>query len=353
VSQPLAPAVNEARPTIVITSIFQPDVPMLEIARGAANAGYDLVVIGDVNTPRDFNLPHGEYYDLERQKDTGLHFAEVCPTSHYARKNIGYLLALRAGAPLIIETDDDNIPQPEFWRARRPETEAPLLKEAGWVNVYRYFTDALIWPRGLPLDAIKGAPPSLVASSETIACPIQQGLADGDPDVDAIYRLTLPLPQTFRRDVKVALGAGSWCPFNSQNTAWWPQAYPLLYLPAHCSFRVTDIWRSFVAQRIAWANEWNVLFHGPDVTQQRNPHNLLRDFEQEIPCYLQNRLICETLAKLELKSGVAHTIENLRTCYTALIRGGWLPGDELDLLETWIEDLRAIGQPAAMVARPA
>ena len=93
--------------------------------------------------------------------------------------------------------------------------------------------------------------------AQTVACPIQQGLADGNPDVDAIFRLVLPLPMNFGRKPPIALCRGAWCPFNSQNTSWWPAAYPLLYLPAYCSFRMTDIWRSFVAQRICWENGWS------------------------------------------------------------------------------------------------
>lgn len=88
-------------------------------------------------------------------------------------------------------------------------------------------------------------------SNLTVECPIQQGLADNNPDVDAIYRLILPFPTIFRKGRKVALGNNSWSPFNSQNTTWWKKAFPLLYLPSYCSFRMTDIWRSFVAQRIA------------------------------------------------------------------------------------------------------
>jgi len=329
-----------ASPAIVVTSIFPPSPALREIAKGAAVAGYKLIVVGDANSPPNFDLQPCDYHDLARQEKSGLRFAELCPTRHYARKNIGYLLAARAGAPLILETDDDNFPHPEFWRARQMQSSAAVLRFAGWVNVYRYFTDANIWPRGLPLDAIHRPPPNLSSSSEEVACPIQQGLADGNPDVDAIYRITLPLPQKFRRNMSIALGSGSWCPFNSQNTAWWPQAYPLLYLPAHCSFRVTDIWRSFVAQRIAWVNDWHILFHGPDVTQERNPHNLLRDFADEIPGYLQNRAICEALAQLELPRGSTHVADNLRACYQALVIGGWLPDAELELLEAWLEDLR-------------
>jgi len=336
------PVARGGRPTIVVTSIFNPSLALLEIARGAATVGYELIIIGDLNSPPNFSLQSSDYYDLDRQKNTDLRFAQICPTRHYARKNIGYLLALRAGAPLILETDDDNFPHPQFWNTRRLESTGPVLRSAGWVNVYTYFTDATIWPRGLPLDTIHEALPSLSLSTETVECPVQQGLADGNPDVDAIYRMSHPLPQTFRRDVSVALGSGSWCPFNSQNTAWWPQAYPLLYLPAYCSFRVTDIWRSFVAQRIAWANDWHILFHGPDVTQERNPHNLMRDFEDEIPGYLQNRAICEALAQLELKSGAAHIADNLRSCYIALVKRGWLADNELELLEAWLEDLQSV-----------
>ena len=119
--------------------------------------------------------------------------------------------------------------------------------------------------------------------------PIQQGLANQNPDVDAIYRLVLPLPLDFVEAAPVALGKGAWCPFNSQNTTWWSEAFPLLYLPFHCSFRMTDIWRSFVAQRIAWENGWSILFHNATVFQERNEHSLIRDFEEEIPGYLNNR----------------------------------------------------------------
>src|SRR5262249_31382202 len=154
-------------------------------------------------------------------------------------------------APFIIETDDDNWPLPGFWHTRNNDISVKCLDEAGWTNVYRYFTDAMIWPRGLPLTCIQRpvADINSLVDLQTM-CPIQQGLVESNPDVDAIYRLVLPLPQTFRRSVQLALGAGSWCPFNSQNTTWWPQAYPLLYLPSHCSFRMMDIWRSFIAQRI-------------------------------------------------------------------------------------------------------
>ena len=155
--------------------------------------------------------------------------------------------------------------------------------------------------------------------------------------MDAIYRLVMPLPQTFRDDRRVALTEGSWCPFNSQNTTWWREAFGLLYLPAYCSFRMTDIWRSFIAQRIAWVNGWGVLYHEPNMWQERNEHNLMRDFEDEVPGYLNNSKICEELEGLGLESGVDKIGVNLRVCYEKLVEMGLVDARELDLLEVWNE----------------
>ena len=325
---------------LVVTSISGPNASLKALAQGAREREVHFVVVGDTKSPPQFELEGCDFYNIARQKEAGFSFAKLCPTRSYARKNIGYLLAIRGGARLILETDDDNIPRPEFWSERHLTIEAPLLAGAGWVNVYRYFTDVDIWPRGLPLDAVQQALPEFDSlPTSATDCPIQQGLADGDPDVDAIYRLLLPLPQDFRHDRRIVLGACSWCPFNSQNTTWWPQAYPLLYLPAHCSFRMTDIWRSFVAQKIAWANGWNILFHEPTVWQERNDHNLMRDFADEVPGYLHNRAMGAALDQLDIKSGIEHLGRNMRLCYETLIASGWVGEQELPLLEAWLADL--------------
>ncbi|MBA3571868.1 MAG: DUF288 domain-containing protein [Pyrinomonadaceae bacterium] len=336
---------------VVVTSISAPNTSLRALAEGSQACGCDFLVIGDTKSPSNFELQGCKFYQVDAQQRSGLRYAQVCPTRSYARKNIGYLLAIRAGAPLIIETDDDNIPRTEFWLERQLNVRAPIVASAGWVNVYRYFCDVTMWPRGLPLDAVHDKLPnfeSLVGGE--VDCPIQQGLADGDPDVDAVYRLLLPLPQDFRRDRRLILGRGSWCPFNSQNTTWWPQAYPLLYLPAHCSFRMTDIWRSFVAQKIAWANGWSILFHEPTVWQDRNNHHLMADFADEVPGYLDNRAICSALDALDLKSGADQIPGNLQKCYQTLVRMKWVGGEELELLDVWLDDLDSIYKPP-MAAR--
>ena len=327
-------------PSVVVTSISAPNAVLRELAGQSKARGFSFYLMGDVPSPADFSLDGCEFYSLERQRATGFEIAELLPTRHYSRKNIGYLLAMRTRPAVLIETDDDNMPLPGFWVSRKRGQRVRMISATGWTNVYAYFSNANIWPRGLPLDAIRAALPEFETLPEVEAdCPIQQGLAGGNPDVDAIYRLVLPLPADFRTDRRVALGAGAWCPFNSQNTAWFPDAYPLLYLPSHCTFRMTDIWRSFVAQRIAWENGWSVLFRGADVFQERNEHNLMRDFVDEVPGYLHNRRIGEGLERLKLAPGPENLGDNLVRCYEEMVRLAVVGLEEMTLVKAWVKDL--------------
>lgn len=329
---------------VVVTSISGPNPVLLELAEQCKARRLSFYVIGDVPSPADFLLDGCEFYSLDRQQKTGLKISDLLPTRHYARKNIGYLLAIRAHAKWLLETDDDNMPWPEFWTERVPEQRVRSLSATGWTNVYRYFSEANIWPRGLPLDAIRAPLPKFDALPVVESdCPIQQGLADGNPDVDAIYRLVLPLPISFFSERRVALGVGAWSPFNSQNTAWFPKAYELLYLPSYCTFRMTDIWRSFVAQRIAWENGWSVLYESPNVFQERNEHSLMRDFADEVPGYLHNRTIGDRLEALKLAAGAENNGENLIRCYEELIRLAVVDPKEMALVKAWVSDIEDLG----------
>lgn len=328
---------------IVITSIFEPTKAVVEIAQRNSNNDFDFIIAADKKSPDTYEIENCIYYTLEQQQKDAFSLGSLCPTGHYARKNLGYLLAVSRGCQYLIETDDDNIPLPSFWDVPQLQVKARLCTDQDWVNIYRYFTDALIWPRGLPLNKIQ-IPPTPLASlkEEELNCPIQQGLANENPDVDALYRLICTLPQSFQGQHRVGLTKGSWCPFNSQNTIWFPEAYPLLYLPAYCSFRMTDIWRSFVAQRICWENNWSLLFSPSSVYQERNEHDLMRDFKDEIPGYLHNEVIASSLAALNLSTGIHNIPDNMIRCYRKLIELGLIDTSELQLLQAWLNDLAAM-----------
>ena len=337
--------------TVVVTSISAPTQALKEYARGCQLGGGSLILIGDDASLADFHLEGCDYYDVSRQKTVDLRIAALAPTASYARKNIGYLLAMRARPPYILESDDDNLPLPAFWDSRCKRVVAPRLANAGWVNIYRYFTTQNVWPRGFPLDLIHAEVPdrSQLPEVETV-CPIQQGLADGDPDVDAIYRMVMPGEVQFFDHGQVILAEKSRCPFNSQNTAWWPECYQLMYLPATCSMRMTDIWRSFIAQRIAHLNGWGILFESPTVHQARNAHNLMCDFKMETAGYLHNSELVMRLEKLPLRAGAQHIADNMRACYEELVVAGYLGRGELELVDAWLHDCAAVAQPRAFSA---
>ncbi len=327
---------------IVVTTI-QSETDSLGAFRVAASAHeLELIIVADRKTPADTWQEYRHFLAFDSQRNLGFRLESRLPVNHYARKNLGYLFAIRGGFKCIYDTDDDNAPL-ENWAPRIADVRAQRVALPPWVNVYSLFGAHDTWPRGLPLEHVKGSGAGVILGNEVLmSAPIQQGLANGSPDVDAVWRLTADRDVSFQSRPSIALPPGNWCPFNSQSTWWFEEAFPLLYLPSHVSFRMTDIWRSFVAQRCLWEMDRELVFVGPEVIQDRNPHNLLRDFEQEIPGYLNNERIRVCLESLSLECGPTATCDNLRACYVALVNAGFVPEKEMDLVDAWLSDLQFI-----------
>lgn len=298
-------------------------------------------MIGDRRSPSSYGIKEVDFLSITDQVRAFPDFAKALPFDSYSRKNLGYLYAMQTGSKVIIETDDDNRPYGDFPLQWQREVIGCSVDYKGWGNVYGLFTNHNVWPRGLPLDCINIKEP-FKSSEATCICPIQQYLADGDPDVDAIYRLVNPQKEfLFDRRSSVILASGSFCPFNSQNTAWFSEAYELMYLPSYVSIRMTDIWRSFVAQVCLHAVGMNLSFHSATVYQDRNVHNLMRDFSDEIHGYLHNHRIMDTLLSLQLSHKVSDMGSNLLQCWQALCQTELVPKKEVDLCEAWLKEINA------------
>lgn len=329
----------------VITTVNKPTP---QVRAWESIFGERLIVIGDEKTPVGWPpVGRSQFFDLEQQGHgyTKLESSKYTPANHYNRKNIGYLKAMAGGCGCIFDTDDDNAPNTN-WTPRVQRVSAEVIVSPGWCNIYSHmqgeFSERVIWPRGLPLTQIRDSRDEWLAVA-TIDSPIQQGLADRFPDVDAIHRLIDPGIYLFERKRSIALGEGVWCPFNSQSTWWFPEAFPLMYLPVTATMRMTDIWRSLVAQRCLWAMGKRVVFHSPsEVDQDRNQHDLMSDFASELPGYLHNEKIAKVLDALTLNSNPAGIYGNLRVCYLAMTDNGFLPECELRSLDAWIKDVRGI-----------
>jgi len=330
----------------LLTTIQEPTASVRELVSFLNQTDSKLIVVGDKKGPASFDIEGVRFLPLDAQLGLDLELSSKLPTGHYARKNVGYLVAIAEGAPCIYETDDDNAPL-SSWRPRSETVKALPIDVHGWVNVFRAFTSLLIWPRGFPLDEIKEsfhyAP--RVSDAVTVRAPIQQGLANNSPDVDAIWRLVLDAEFTYESSESVLLRRGAWCPFNSQSTWWFPIAYPLMYLPSSCTFRMTDIWRSFIAQRCLWELDLGVVFHGAEVAQERNQHDLMRDFADEVPGYTRNKELVGILEKLSLSTGRDAVGTNLLRCYESLVDAAFFAQSELGLVNAWLSDLKRLGQP--------
>jgi hypothetical protein len=322
--------------TIVITTIQDVTPSVAAFVGAAADHGWRTLLVGDRRTPAIASRAGVDFLSIDEQRRLPYRLVGELPENHYARKNLGYLHAIAQGARCIYDTDDDNAPLPG-WQPRSLDVTAHTCRVRGWVNAYAWFGDGALWPRGLPLPHARDGAAPLSQHEESFSAPIQQGLANGSPDVDAVWRLLMDREVEFR-------ASGCWCPFNSQSTWWFPAAFPLMYLPSHVSFRMTDIWRSFVAQRCLWALGAGVVFHGPEVFQDRNAHNLMRDFEQEVPGYLGNARFRDILDALELEPGERMVGTNMRRCYDALQAGGLIEQRELPLIDAWLESVAAAAE---------
>jgi len=75
------------------------------------------------------------------------------------------------------------------------------------------------------------------------------------------------------------------------------------------------------------------------VWQERNEHNLMRDFADEVSGYLNNRKIGERLDALKLAPGTDRLGENLILCYEELVRMELIPEKEMPLVQAWVADL--------------
>ncbi|NEO34785.1 MAG: DUF288 domain-containing protein [Moorea sp. SIOASIH] len=299
---------------------------------------WHIVLVGDCKTPAIDSSANLTFLSVSEQEKLGYELVKHCPYNHYARKNIGYLYGIQAGAEVIYDTDDDNWPT-QSWGIYDFYGHRQYVTEQKFVNIYRYFTEKLVWPRGYPLDEIQHQTEHQLLNTEPVSIGVWQGLVDLDPDVDAIYRLIIGENITFAKNSSVFLGKEQYCPFNSQNTFWHRDAFPYLYLPSTTSFRFTDILRGYIAQKLMWNQGIYLGFQPADVYQKRNPHDLMTDFKQEVECYLGVKAIVALLDTLELAE---NPLENLQVVYTSLAEAGFVTALEVSICQAWLNDLTRI-----------
>lgn len=330
---------------IVITTINEPTEAIFKFA---ALSAWKLVVVGDVGTPVDWNVPGVIFLPATMQQLLGYKISKRIPLKSYARKNVGYLFAIQHGAQVIYESDDDNILLNGRLVVHGEHSTGDVYQgHSNTVNPYAQFGYRNMWPRGYPLDNIRGDSRENATFEVGVKCiPVQQGLANLDPDVDAIWRLTQPhLIGKIRFDKRprpLIFPSGTMSPYNTQNTVQLYSAFWGLLLPVSTTFRVCDIWRGYWVQRILWELDCSLSFTEPLVDQVRNAHNYMKDFAEELDLYAKAGFLVHFLIHWEAPTN--DTIQELisRLAHAMAVAEFWGQEDAL-LIDDWLEDLVNVG----------
>ncbi|CAK9297354.1 unnamed protein product [Gordionus sp. m RMFG-2023] len=308
------------------------------------------------------------YLSLEDQQNLGYQILGHLKLNSYTRKNVGYLYAIQHGAKFIYDTDDDNTPLnfDYFTLKSRKFGTYPISNDTVF-NPYPHFGQSSIWPRGYPLDAIGDYKwVKYFKSCHTKTPSIQQGVVNGDPDVDALFRMSRKSNnEEFKIEFSkvspnIILPSGLFAPYNSQNTLFHYEAFWSLVLPVGVSFRTCDIWRGYFGQRLMWLIDQNLEFVAPTAFQKRNSHNYMMDAQNEIDVYFKTRELIKFLShwkcgtssdiigvsqsewynKVAMKSYFPKCIVKLAVDMN--IKGFWPPSD-VNLIIAWIKDLKKVG----------
>jgi hypothetical protein len=273
---------------IVTTTI---NAPTEAIELYDSKKDWELIVIGDKKTPKDYHLANGLYVSPEDQEKIDSALSDAIGWNCIQRRNFGILLAYKNGADIVALIDDDNIPLDNWGKNVLVGSEV----ECNYYEIDSLCFDPMavtnyphLWHRGFPLQLLSSRNYG-DSYSNKVKVDIQADFWNGDPDVDAICRMEHNPECNFDCSV-FPISSNVISPFNSQNTFIARKVLPDYFLYPHIG-RMDDIWASFHTQ----AQGHTVIYQAPSVYQQRNPHDLTIDFNKEIIGYEKNYLILEEL----------------------------------------------------------
>ncbi len=218
---------------LVITSIAEPTPLLRQLAADAQRSDFDLILIGDARARPTSSSRAATSTASSASGPSTSPSRELCPVGHYARKNIGYLLAhaARGGRDRRDRRRYRRLPS----RSGSPPVRSRAgvrLREPGWINVYRYFSERRSGPaafrstrpdepsRRLDDGLEESIARSSRASSTTIpmstpstgSCSSCRSGSSAAPSVAAAGRRVVPVQQPEHDLVAGGLSRCSTCP---------------------------------------------------------------------------------------------------------------------------------------------
>jgi hypothetical protein len=322
---------------ITITTINIPNVveKMLSLKYDESKYIVDYIIAGDKKTPNDIytflNSLNGKtaskiiYLDIDKQRERFAHYIELwkhIPENSFARRNYADLYAYEENYDIIIRLDDDNFPCTDSFINEHAIVgdfiEIQTISSSnGWYNICELLDEENgipFYPRGFPYD-IRWNENSVESVSKKVKVGVNAGLWLGDPDVDAITRLCKPV-NAINYNKKFgsifALDKGTWCPINTQNTAFSKFVIPASFISPFAG-RYDDIFSCYFLRVIMDHLGDYVSYGDPLVSQIRNYHNLWNDLELEMIGNNSCPEICNLLRDIQFKGS------SYSECFTELI----------------------------------
>ena len=274
---------------VIVTTTINPPTEAIDAFQ--AMPDWELVVIGDKKTPKDYPLSRGLYVTPEEQEKYDPALSEAIGWNCIQRRILGLLWAHDMKADIVAVVDDDNIPL-KGWGANLLvgteaevnyyETDLPAFDPVGATN------HAHLWHRGYPLQLLPKRRYDR-KSRRKIQVDVQADFWNGDPDIDAVCRME-HAPECDFDPGCFPMASNKMGPFNSQNTFLRGALLKDYFLFPHVG-RMDDIWASYYLQ----AKGAKVVYNKASVYQKRNVHDLIRDMRQEYVGYEHNLQIVEGL----------------------------------------------------------
>lgn len=312
------------RIAVVTTTINVPNL-LVGYAKNFEKFGWKrsdvfFVVAGDKKTPplsefcSSLYSKYGyraEYLGIKEQGELHPGLKDYIPYNTITRRNFAILKAYTDGADIIVTIDDDNLVNPEndYLRLHSivgKETQmVHVSSDSGWYDVCRTLSEKenkQFYHRGFPMDRrMNSKNDKKVRNTHVIA---SAGLWLDAPDTDAIAWLNFGSMEVTGFDAKqygsqFALEKGTWCPFNSQNTALAREVIPAYFLNPPQQ-RYDDIWASYMVRKISDHMGHSVSYGEPLVTQKRNPHSYIKDLRNELDGMARTPGLIKELREMDL-----------------------------------------------------
>ena len=265
---------------IVTTTI---NAPTLATQKFSRMEGWTLIVVGDTKTP---HLKYEEldciYLSPNIQETIKKDLSDSIGWKSIQRRNIGFLYAYNQGADIVATVDDDNIPYDDWGKNLLvgQTIECDLYEPSQNVFDPLSVTNTTdIWHRGFPIDLLGKRHEVEYKGKTNRKVLVQADLWDGDPDIDAMARLTMK--PIVKYDIESPYCSNKIAPFNSQNTFLSREVIPYYAVLPHVG-RMDDIWGSYILQHY-FPN--SVVYNKASVYQDRNVQDLITNLEKEVIGY--------------------------------------------------------------------